>query len=152
LGNKINKNKNVRQTRQIDTNVNRNVDYYLETIDSEIKASFTQLQLEAIELIVKKIAPKPAPKIVDLRFMVDLIFSRFYVVLFVGKERRQKQRYHFPSKFTKIANIVIVVTMLIGLNLLITSAIFIFAYLIKSAAGIDFIPGHIDQHFHKIMG
>jgi hypothetical protein len=148
LKNKIENNRNSRQTEQSD----RNFDYYLQTIDPEIRASFTQLQLDAIDLIVKKIAPKPAPKIVDLRFMVDLIFSRFYVVLFVGKERRQKQRYHLPSKFTKIANIVIVVTMLIGLNLLITGAICIFAYLIKSAAGIDFLPGHVDQHLQKIIG
>jgi hypothetical protein len=144
-----NETENNRNLKQIEQSA-RNPDYYLQIIDPEIRASFTQLQLEAIDLIVKKIVPKPAPKIVDLRFIVDLIFSQFYVVLFVGKERRQKQRYHFPSKFTKIANIVIVVTMLIGINLLITGAIFIFAYLIKSAAGIDFLPGHIDQTLRKI--
>jgi hypothetical protein len=148
LRNKIENHKHLRQTEQSD----KNFYYYLQTIEPEIRASFTQLQLDAIDSIVKKIAPKPAPKVVDLRFTIDLIVSRFYVVLFVGKERRQKQRYHLPSKFTKIANIVIVVTMLIGLNLLITGAICIFAYLIKSAVGIDFLPGHVDQHLQKIIG
>jgi hypothetical protein len=148
LKNKIDSNKNSRQTIRF----KQNFDNYLETIDPEIRASFTQVQLEAIDILVKEITPKPAPKIVDLKFIVDLIFSKFYVVLFVGKERRQKQRYQLPSKFTKIANIFIVVTMLIGLNLLVTCAIFIFAYLIKSAAGIDFLPGHVNQHLQKIIG
>lgn len=148
MKNKIEKNKNLRQTSKFD----ENLDLYLQKIDPGVRASFTQPQLYAIELLLRDIAPKPAPKIVDLRFIVDLIFSRFYVVLFVGKEKRQKQRYHLPSKFTKIANIVIVAIMLIGINLLITLAIFIFAYLIKSAVGIDFLPGHVDQNVQKIIG
>lgn len=128
----------------------KNTNYYLQKLTPEIQQSLSVKQLEAIESILNEAIPKPSPKIVDLRFIVDLIFSKFYVVLFVGKERRQQNRFYLPSKLARIGNIVIAIAMLIGLNLLISLAMFGFAYLIKSALGIDFFPGHINEHVQKI--
>lgn len=130
-----------------------NIKFYLDRINSEIRDSFTQKQLEAIETMLEEVAAKPvssSPKLVDLRFIVDLIFSKFYVVLLVGKDKRQQKRSYLPSKWTRIGNIILAVLMLIGLNLLISLAILIFAYLIKSALGIDFFPGHINEVVQRV--
>lgn len=91
-------------------------------------------------------APRPqdysqsSPKIVDLRFTVNLLFSRFYIVLFVGKDRRKQQRSYPVSRWTRLANIVAAVILLLGLNVTITGSLFIAGYLVKSALGIDIFP------------
>lgn len=83
---------------------------------------------------------QPSPKIVDLRFTVNLLFSRFYIVLFVGKDRRKQSRSYPVSRWTRLANIVAATILLLGLNVTITGSLFIAGYLVKSALGIDIFP------------
>lgn len=128
----------------------KNTSYYLQKINPNILNSFNPQQLDAVNSIIEELLPKPSPKIVDLRFVVDLIITRFYVVILVGKERRQTQRQYFPRKFSKFGNIIMASMILIALNLLITCGIFIFIYLIKSSLGIDFFPGHITENMEKL--
>lgn len=124
--------------------------YYLEKIDPYILESFTPKQIQAITDILNQAIPKPSPKIVDLKFIADLIFSRFYIVLLVGKDIRKKQRQYESGGISKIGNLVAVVILLLGTNLVISALILLFAYLFKSAAGIDFFPGHISETLKKI--
>lgn len=124
--------------------------YYLEQIEPYILESFTPKQIQAITDILNQAIPKPAPKIVDLKFIVDLIFSRFYIVLLVGKDTRKKQRQYEPRGIAKVGNLVAVVILLLGTNLVISALILLFAYLFKSAVGIDFFPGHISETLKKI--
>lgn len=116
---------------------------YLRTIDPQILAEFSDQQLEAVRTVLDQAIPKPSPKLVDLRFVIDLIFSRFYVVIFVGKDHRKKQRSYAVSWITKIGNVVTAIVLLIGLNLVITAFLFMGMYLIKSAIGIDLFPDHL---------
>lgn len=116
----------------------RNPAYYLEKIEPYILASFNPEQLQAIASVLNQAIPKPSPKVVDFRFVVDLVFSRFYVVLFVGKELRTKQRQGKTEGIARIGNVIAAVILLIGANLVISAVILLFAYLIKSIIGIDF--------------
>ncbi len=126
----------------------RTADYYLERMDEEIYNSFSLEQLTSIRASLESAIPKPSPKIVDLRLNVDLIISRFYIVLFVGKDRRKQQRTYRASNFTKIANITAALILLIGINLTISLFIFLVAYLLKSTIGINLFAGHLSDYLH----
>lgn len=115
---------------------------YLQHLQPEIKASLTPQQLADIERVLDLAIPKPAPKLVDLRFEVDLLLSRYFFVLMVGKDRRRSPRNTPVSRATQLANWVAAVMLLLGFNLAISAALVIFGYLIKSALGIDLFPGH----------
>lgn len=95
--------------------------------------------------------PQPSPKIVDFRFVVDLIFSRFYIVLFVGKDRRNQQRKYVPRGAARVGNIVAAIVLLVGANLVISAFLVLVVYLIKSALGIDLTPGHFSDWVKKIF-
>jgi hypothetical protein len=124
----------------------RTSDYYLQRIDPSIHDSLTSEQLSAVRTVLELAMPKPSPKIVDLRVTIDLIFSRFYIVLFVGKDRRKRDRPYNAKGFTKIANRVAAVMMLIGLNFTVSLFIFLVAYLIKSAMGFNLFSGHLSDY------
>ena len=134
---------------QISTNYqSRTPSYYLSNLDSQTLESFTNQQLEAVKDLLEQAIPKPSPKIVDLRFVIDLIFSRFYVVLFVGKDVRQKQRYYPQNKLTQIGNLFAAVVLLIGSNLVISASILLVGYLVKSGVGIDLFA---DRHLADVL-
>jgi hypothetical protein len=118
---------------------------YLKRMEPEVLASFTPDQLRAIKSTLKAAIPQAAPKTVDLRIGIDLILFRFYVVLLVGRDRRRQQRYEIPGPVSRLGNAIAAILLLISINLLISLFILLFAYLVKSALGIDFFP-------HKHLG
>jgi hypothetical protein len=124
----------------------RTADYYLNQIDANVHDSLTPEQLAAVRTALESAMPKPGTKIVDLRVNIDLIVSRFYIVLFVGKDRRKNQRSHTASGFTVIANRIAAITMLVGLNLTISLFIFLVAYLIKSTLGVNLLSSHLSDY------
>lgn len=118
----------------------RNVDDLISLFDPGIVQQFNNLQWKEIRRIIDLAIDKPSPKIVDLRFTVDLIFSRFYFTLFVGKDRRRQSRSQTTG--SRVGNFIAAICLLLALNLLVSSSVVIVAYLIKSALGIDLMPGH----------
>lgn len=128
----------------------RKPEYYLQQIEPDLLASFNPEQLQVITNILTQAIPQPSPKIVDFRFNIDLIFSRFYLVLFVGKDRRKSKRKYVSEGIARIGNAIAVVLLLLGANLVISGVILLFAYLFKSAIGIDFFPGHISDSVKRV--
>jgi len=85
-----------------------------------------------------------------LRFVVDLIFIRYFVVLLIGRDVRKQQRQYHVNGITKVANIAMAIVLIIAMSLLISSVTILIVYLIKSSLGIDLLPGHITNVlFHK---
>lgn len=133
----------------------RTPEFYLNTIEPDLLASFSPKQLEAItaalETAMLQSAPKPAPKIVDLRVGLDLVFSRFYVVLLVGKDRRKQRRQYFSERVARVGNAIAAALLLLSINLLISLFILLLAYLVKSALGIDlFSHEHLGDQIEKL--
>lgn len=118
---------------------------YLDQIDPAILASFNAQQLAATYSMLDAAIDKPSPKLIDLRLTIDLVFSRFYLVLFIGKDRRQTARLHQTTGVTKIANQVAAIILLLGLNLAISAFILLTAYLMKSALGINLFPSTLQE-------
>lgn len=127
----------------------RTADYFVEQMDIDIRNSLTPEQLSAFRTVLETAMPRPAPKIVDLRVNIDLIFSRFYVVLFVGKERRKNPRPYTASGVSVISNKIAAGILLVGLNLSVSLFIFLVAYLIKSALGFNLFSSHLSDYLRQ---
>ncbi len=135
---------------QVDYSARKAKDYF-ETVDPALRASFTSEQTAVIQALLAAAIPKPNPKLVDLRFTVDLVLARFYLVLFVGKDRRQQQRSYWPNSVSRLGNAIAAVLLLLGLNLLISLFLLLFVYLLKSAAGIDLFPAsHLGDQIQRL--
>jgi len=120
----------------------RTPDDYLGHMDADVRASLTPRQLTEVSRLLGAAIPRPAPKIVDLRFVIDLIVARFHVVVMLGRDRRGTVRRHPVGRATRVANFIAGIGLLLALNLALSLVLFLLAYLLKSAAGIDLLPGH----------
>ncbi len=127
--------------------------HYWSQLNPKVRDSFSSEQVSAVMDVLEQSVPKPAPKLVDLRFGIDLVLTRFYVVLLVGRDRRHQSRSHVPtSKIAKVGNLVAAIVLLLGLNLTLSAIILLVLYLVKSAIGIDLLPGHISQTLSNLLG
>ncbi|NER80131.1 MAG: hypothetical protein F6K42_11230 [Leptolyngbya sp. SIO1D8] len=123
---------------------------YLQRMEPQIFASLKSDQLQEFKRLLEEAIPKPNPKIVDLRVVIDLIVARYYMVLWVGNDRRKAPRRYAKKPLTYISNIVVVCLILLSLNVTLTVGLFMTAYLLKSAVGIDLLPGHLGDNFKSI--
>ncbi|MGB3137996.1 MAG: hypothetical protein WBB18_14420, partial [Nodosilinea sp.] len=111
----------------------------------------TPQQQTDIERVIALAIPKPAPKLVDLRFTIDLMVSRYFVVLMVGKDRRRADRNVPVSRLTQFGNWIMAVSLLLGFNLALSASVLMLVYLVKSALGIDLLPGHFPERIRGLI-
>jgi hypothetical protein len=107
-----------------------------------VRDSLTPDQWAEVSRVVNLALPKPSPKLIDLRVDMDLLISRYYIVIMVGKDRRRSARPPVISPVTRWVNWVAAVLLLLGFNLAVSVGLFLLAYLLKSALGINLLPGH----------
>jgi hypothetical protein len=117
-------------------------DHYLAQITPSVRDSLTPDQWAEVSRVVNLALPKPSPKLIDLRVDMDLLISRYYIVIMVGKDRRRSARPPVISPVTRWVNWVAAVLLLLGFNLAVSVGLFLLAYLLKSALGINLLPGH----------
>lgn len=93
---------------------------------------------------------KSRSKLIDIRFVIDLLFSRFYVVLMVGKDVRKGQRRYPITRATKAGNMIAAFILIVAMNLLISAVLLLGLYLLKSALSIDLLPGHFSDQLETL--
>jgi hypothetical protein len=120
-------------------------------INLEVLDSLTPEQWTAIEKYVFNKKGEKQPKLVDIRFVIDLVLTRFYIVLLVGKDQRTQSRNYPLSQLLKLGNIITAILLLLGTNLVISACIVLVLYLTKAAFGYDFLPGHINETLKSWM-
>lgn len=125
--------------------------HYLAKLAPSVRESLSPAQLDAFYAVLEEALPKPSPKIVDLRFCIDLILTRFYFVLFIGKDRRRQGRRHNPSALTKIFNLMATIVILLGVNLTISASLLLVGYLVKSIMGVNLLPGHFPDLLKQLF-
>lgn len=113
---------------------------YLDTLPPALRSSFSEPQLEAVKQMLAAAIPKPSPKLVDLRFWVDFLAYRYYVVFLLGKDRRQRERPEPTQPPARRGNAVTALLVLIGLNMLISIFVLLIALAIKLAIGYSVLP------------
>lgn len=124
---------------------------YLHLIDQNILESFSPQQKTEVLFLIKKITSTPTPKLVDLRFTIDLLITRYFVVILLGKDRRNRKRKYIPNTISKIGNLATAIFILVSLNIFIIGIVLLGLYLVKSAVGINFFDGHISDVIKDIL-
>jgi hypothetical protein len=127
----------------------RDENYYMHQIPVETLEKLNQDERDHLKFVFRTALPNTTPKIIDLRFVVDLVFTRYFVVLMISKDRRKQQRQYEVSGVTKIANIIGAILLIIAMSLLISAMTFLLLYLLKSSVGIDLFSGHITKVLFK---
>ena len=120
-------------------------------IDDKVYKSFTPEQINAIKVAFDNIIEKPSPKLIDLRGTIDLIFSRFYFVLLVGKDRRKTKRDQKLTTISKLLNWTMALFLLFAINITLTLILGLTIYILKSAFGFDLLPGHLIEYLRSLM-
>lgn len=122
-----------------------------QAISHEKNQAETNTNIDRDQRIDSEYIPKKKrSKLIDIRFIVDLIFSRFYVVLLVGKDIRKGQRSYPVTGATKVGNMIAAFLLIVGLNLLISAFCLLGLYLLKSALGINLLPGHFSDQIEML--
>jgi predicted secreted protein len=127
----------------------RDADYYMHQIPRQILNKLDTDDIENLKSVIHTAIPRPSPKLIDLRFAIDLIITRYFVVLMIGKDLRRQQRQHQVSGVAKVANVITAILLIIAMSLLISAVTILILYLIKSALGIDLFAGHITNILFK---
>lgn len=127
----------------------RDANYYMHQIPEETLRKLNTEERENLKSVIHTAIPRSSPKLIDLRFEIDIIFTRYFVVLMIGKDIRKQQRQHQINGITKIANVVTAILLIVAMSLLISAVTILILYLIKSALGINLLPGHITNVLFK---
>ncbi|PZO36886.1 MAG: hypothetical protein DCF19_20370 [Pseudanabaena frigida] len=123
----------------------RDTEYYMHQIPLYVLEKLNEDEIDSIRSVIYTAVPKSTPKLIDLRFVVDLIVTRYFVVLMIGRDIRKQQRQYPIKGITKIANTIAAILLIIAMSLLISAVTILILYLIKSALGIDLFKGHINE-------
>lgn len=117
----------------------------IQEIPKSIRNSFTDDQMNAIENALLQHQNK-ARHLLDTRFTLPLFFTRLYIVVFIGKDKRTHykksmiERRRKGSLFSKLAFSLL---LLINTGAVLLLLILFSSYLAKTILGIDLFP---DQH------
>jgi hypothetical protein len=134
----------------------RDADYYMDRIPEAIIEKLSTEEHKNLKDVISSALPKPSPKLIDLRFVINLIFARYFFVLLIGKDRYKKwikvqdiaephhtHPYH-TNPFTKIAHRVTALLLFFAINLFVSGFIISFVYLILSFFGIHLFGNHLN--------
>lgn len=118
---------------------------FLHRLPPDTLDSLTEEQLTAIQQMLEEALPKSSPKLVDIRWRVNLIFAHYYVVFLIGRDSRTAKLYRFISRATQIGNT-------IAYFFLLSLILFMVSYLVKFLSGIDLFPDkHLDDFIREII-
>lgn len=120
----------------------------LDRVPLEIRQSLTYEQRTAISQALRESRRKHA---IDIRFVIPLIFTQLYFVLFIGKDRRRETEARMIERrseagrwgiatFIAVSAVVMVLFLAVG------------AYVAKSRAGIDLLPNAHGSDLAKGLG
>lgn len=118
----------------------KTVEGLLALMEPTVAKQFNYQQWQEVQRLIKLAVGEPSSKIVNLNFTIDLIISRFYFTLLVGKDIRHQGRKN--NSGNRIANLIAAFGLIFALNIIVSVSIIVIIYLIKSALGIDLMPGH----------
>ena len=123
---------------------NQASDYIYNQMNPDIVETFSDKQKEEILKCFKKFLKIPTNSLIDSRFGF-WFFKKFYVVFFLGFDKRKTKRIKEKSIINKISKIFFLFFIYIIFIISISLIFFSVAYTIKTALGIDIFP---DKHLY----
>ena len=126
------------------------IEEILSRVPGKIAKTFTPQQWEGVREALRQTNRLP-PYIVHLRFILPLLFVRLYCVMIVGKDRRERVEHILLERRRYAGRLAGAVVLAILFAILLFFALSIF-YVIKSAAGVDLVPGmHFGDYFPELL-
>lgn len=117
----------------------------LDRVPLEIRQSLTFEQRSAISQALKESRRKHA---IDIRFVIPLIFTQLYFVLFLGKDRRRAIEEKMLERRSSAGRWGLAIILGVG-AVGMTVFLLVGAYVAKSKAGIDLMP---NSHASDLFG
>ncbi|MBD2178550.1 hypothetical protein H6F42_16660 [Pseudanabaena sp. FACHB-1998] len=129
----------------------RDADYYMDRIPEAIIEKLSTEEHKNIKDVISSALPKPSPKLIDVRFVINLLFARYFFVLLIGKDRYKKRikvqdiaAPHHTRPLTKIAHRIIALLLFFAINLLVSGFIVLFVYVTLSFLGIHLFSNYLN--------
>ena len=130
----------------------KDADYFLSRMDEDILRSLNTKQIWEIKKAINYAIGRPSRKLVDIRFTIPLILSRYFFVLFIGRDFRRGKRYYDLPGPVRTANAVFGAFLLVCLISFAIVAFLAVLYFIKCAFGIDIFPNiHLNDVLHMFF-
>lgn len=115
---------------------NKTIIQFYHSLDSKVAAELTSEQKQAIECAIKSVGLVNRHRL-DIRKSLPWFGKRYYLVVLMGRDRRNQLR---PTE-SALANFLMTSLILVGVLSLVGLS-FVALYLIKSAMGIDIFPNY----------
>lgn len=119
----------------------------LQRLSPELQAALSEAQRQEVLALLAEVQAQPKPKILDIRFGINVLLARYYVVLLMGPEQRSRSRH---TGLSRLGNWLAAVLLLLSFNVLVSLSLGMVLYLIKSAVGIDLFPGHLSDRIQSL--
>jgi hypothetical protein len=119
----------------------------LGTMDPRVKGSLDKGQLDEVRRLLRLSARIPGRFPVDLRFTVNLLITKVFVVFIVGRDRRRVERETATERRARLGQVVSSVASA-GCFLILLLAFLGLLYLVKSWLGINIFP---DAHLSDLF-
>jgi hypothetical protein len=118
-------------------------DPYIESILARVPAdvarTLTPVQWDGFREALEQ-STKSARHMVDFRCVLPLYFVRFYFIWIFGRDRRERVEHVLVERRRRMGKVMGALVMSLAMVAFLIVA-FVFLYIMKSAAGIDLIPG-----------
>lgn len=127
-------------------------EYTISRISPEIRASLSEVQISAIReaLIAQNDFQKHA---LDVRGTIPLFFTKYYFVLFAGKDRRRTTLEKETRRINKVPLPIrltlygmVLSTVIVSFSLLALTVM----YVVKSWLGINLFPKHLTDYINML--
>jgi hypothetical protein len=82
-------------------------------------------------------SPHASQKLVNFHLNINLLIGKFYLVIYVGKDRRTNKRKYISQGIERVGNVIIALILLTGFSALLTITVFLAIYFLKSYIGIN---------------
>ena len=121
--------------------------YYYEQMPSPIKDGLNYEQAKAIKSVLERAIKVPSKKLIDIE-VTFWFFKRFYLVLYLGLDKRKTMRLIDDHSIAAIIKYSLhtVITLILWVSTLFV--LFAALYYAKSTIGIDIFP---EQHLQDII-
>lgn len=115
------------------------IEEILGRVPGKVARTFTPEQWEGVREALRQTSRLPR-HLMHLRFILPFYFLRLYCIVIVGKDRRQRVE-HILFERRRYASILIGALALAAIFAILVLSALAMLYIIKSASGVDLVPG-----------
>ncbi|NUN63870.1 hypothetical protein HCU40_03680 [Pseudanabaena biceps] len=123
----------------------RDAEYYMKGISDNILDKLNDDEKGELKSVIYSAIPHSSPKLIDLRFTVNLLFRRYFFVLLVGKDHHRKslrprtEHIKHSNLFVRIVDKTMAVLLIATISVLANLFVLSIVYVVASTLGIKLL-------------